>query len=214
MTKYLFIILIVFLFFKSPVSINAQSKSEGVIQLSGVVLTSDTLTPVPFAHVIIKASGRGTMTDYFGFFSIVVKENDEIVFSAMGFKNASLIISDTLKMNRYSLIQILTPDTLFLKEAVIYPWPNYEQFKKAFVNVKIPEDNYEKAIRNFTTMMNMKKYWAQYPDANANYNNYVYQKVSRLYYAGQLPPNNLLNPFAWAAFFKAWKEGNLKIQKD
>ncbi len=188
----------------------ALAQQNGVIQLSGVVLSNDTLTPVPFANVIIK----GVMTDYYGFFSIPVKENDEIIFSAMGFKNSTFIVPDTLTLSRYSLIQIITPDTIYLKEAVIYPWATYEQFKKAFIQAVIPDDNYEKAIKNFTMLMNMKEQWAEYPDANFNYNNFVYQKVSKLYYAGQLPPNNLLNPFAWASFINAWKEGKLNLRKE
>ena len=154
------------------------------------------------------------MSDYFGFFSIVVKKKDEIVFSALGYKNSNYVISDTLSQNRYSLIQILTIDTIYLKEAIIYPWATYEQFKKAFVKITIPDDNYEKAIKNFVMINQLKDKWEDYPmDANMNYNNFVNQKVSKLYYAGQLPPNNLLNPFAWASFFKAWKNGKLKIEK-
>jgi hypothetical protein len=214
MKKFIFYILFSLFLNLSYVSL-AQNTKNQVIQLSGVVLSSDTLTPVPFANVIIKSTGRGTMTDYFGFFSIVVQENDEIVFSAMGYKNSTYKIPDTLVLSRYSLIQIITPDTIYLKEAVIYPWPNYEQFKKAFVKMTIPDDNYEKAIKNFAMILELKNKWEDYPmDANMNYNNYVYQKVSKLYYAGQLPPNNLLNPFAWASFIKAWREGKLNLQKD
>jgi hypothetical protein len=36
------------------------------------------------------------------------------------------------------------------------------------------------------------------------------QQYTKLYYAGQYPPNNLLNPVAWAKFIKSWKEGKLK----
>ncbi|MEZ4890104.1 MAG: hypothetical protein R2779_05955 [Crocinitomicaceae bacterium] len=31
-------------------------------------------------------------------------------------------------------------------------------------------------------------------------------------YQGQIPGNNLLNPFAWSKFVKDWKEGKLKRQ--
>ena len=194
--------------------LQAQNPKNDVIQLSGILVSGDTLTPVPFANVTIKSTGRSTMSDYFGFFSIVVKKKDEIVFSALGYKNSNYVIPDTLSQNRYSLIQILTIDTIYLKEAIIYPWATYEQFKKAFVKITIPDDNYEKAIKNFVMINQLKDKWEDYPmDANMNYNNFVNQKISKLYYAGQLPPNNLLNPFAWASFFKAWKNGKLKIEK-
>jgi hypothetical protein len=47
-------------------------------------------------------------------------------------------------------------------------------------------------------------------DASLNYKYSMQQYQSKLYYAGQLPPNNLLNPIAWAKFIKAWKNGDFK----
>jgi hypothetical protein len=214
MKKIAYYLAYLFLFNISYFS-QAQSQKTDVIQLSGVLLSADTLTPIPFANVIIKSNGRGTMTDYFGFFSIVVQKKDEIIFSAMGYKNSTYIIPDTLSLNRYSLIQILTIDTICLKETIIYPWPTYEQFKKAFVRINIPDDDYEKAVKNFTMIIDMKDKWEDYPmDANMSYNNYMNQRLSKLYYAGQLPPNNLLNPIAWLQFIEAWRNGKLKIQKE
>jgi hypothetical protein len=32
----------------------------------------------------------------------------------------------------------------------------------------------------------------------------------QLYYKGQSPPNNLLNPIAWSQFIRAWKNGDFK----
>jgi hypothetical protein len=35
--------------------------------------------------------------------------------------------------------------------------------------------------------------------------------AQKSYYAGgQIPPMNILNPFAWAQFFEAWKRGDFK----
>ncbi len=47
-------------------------------------------------------------------------------------------------------------------------------------------------------------------DASLNYKYSSQQYQSKLYYAGQYPPNNLLNPIAWAKFIKAWKNGDFK----
>jgi hypothetical protein len=49
-------------------------------------------------------------------------------------------------------------------------------------------------------------------DGSMNYKAHMQQQYSRLYWAGQYPPNNLLNPFAWAQFIKAWREGKLKVK--
>jgi hypothetical protein len=214
MKKVVYFLIFLFLLNNSYFT-HAHSQKNDIIQLSGVLLSADTLTPIPFANVIIKSNGRGTMTDYFGFFSIVVQKEDEIIFSAMGYKNSTYVIPDTLSLNRYSLIQILTIDTICLKETIIYPWPTYEQFKKAFIKINIPDDDYEKAVKNFAMIIDMKGKWEDYPmDANMSYNNYMNQRLSRLYYAGQLPPNNLLNPIAWVQFIEAWRNGKLKIQKE
>ena len=34
--------------------------------------------------------------------------------------------------------------------------------------------------------------------------------ATRASYAGQVPPQNLFNPAAWAEFIKAWKRGDYK----
>jgi hypothetical protein len=48
--------------------------------------------------------------------------------------------------------------------------------------------------------------------ASMNFRNSMDRKVSQLYYAGQMQPNNLLNVFSWIQFIKAWKEGKFKIK--
>ena len=40
-----------------------------------------------------------------------------------------------------------------------------------------------------------------------NYLQTVQQENDKLYWTGQLPPNNLLNPLAWGKFIQAWKDG-------
>ena len=47
-----------------------------------------------------------------------------------------------------------------------------------------------------------------------NYRNYIQNNTSKLYYAGQTTPISIFNPFAWAEFVKAWKEGKFKKQDD
>jgi hypothetical protein len=47
-------------------------------------------------------------------------------------------------------------------------------------------------------------------DASLNYKMVAANQQSKLYYAGQVPRNNLLNPIAWAQFIQAWKEGKFK----
>src|SRR5207245_1165613 len=101
-----------------------------------------------FASIIIKNTYRGTVSDYYGFFSFVAKMKDTVEFSAIGFKRAAFIVPDTITDYRCSLIQILKADTVTLREALILPWPTKEQFKEAFLSLRIPDDEMERAKKN------------------------------------------------------------------
>ncbi|HET6244994.1 MAG: carboxypeptidase-like regulatory domain-containing protein [Bacteroidetes bacterium] len=193
------------------VSVQVFSQEENkIIQFSGVVVDGNDLQPVPFTSILIKNTRRGTVCDYYGFFSIVAQKNDTIEFSAVGYKKTSYIIPDSLQENRYSLIQMLFSDTILLRETIIYPWPTKEQFKEAFLNLRIPDDDLERAVKNLSLAELKERYNSMPMDGSMNFKNQMQQYQSKLYYAGQYPPNNLLNPIAWSKFIKAWKAGELK----
>ena len=177
-------------------------------------MTADSLRPLPFTHIIVKGTRRGTISDYFGFFSFVAEKGDIIVFSSLGFKNAYYRIPDTLSGHRYSLIQVMQKDTIMLSETVIYPWPSPSQFKEAFLKLDPPTDDYDRAMNNLT-LAELKERGENMPmDGSMNYRNYIQNVSNQLYYAGQLPPNNLLNPIAWSKFIKAWQNGDFTRKKD
>lgn len=208
--KPIFSILFILLF--TFEKLNAQDRD--LVQFSGVVVTSDSLQPVPFASIIVKNTYRGTISDYFGFFSFVAKMNDTIEFSSVGFRKAMFIIPDTLTENRYSLIQVLMRDTVLLKEAVIYPWPTREQFKQAFLSLAVPDDDLQRARKNLEKQRLQEIAENLPPDGSLTYKYQMQQQYARLYTVGQLPKNNLLNPIAWAQFIKAWQNGDFNRKKD
>ena len=70
-------------------------KEKKLIQFSGVVVTGDSLKPVPFTNIFVKGSNHATVSDYYGFFSFAAEEMASITFSAVGFKRASFVIPDT-----------------------------------------------------------------------------------------------------------------------
>lgn len=187
-----------------------------LVQFSGVVVTADSLRPVPFANIAVTETGRGTTSDFWGFFSIVVHKNDLISFTAVGYKSGLFRIPDTLSANRYSLIQVMSSDTLMLTETVIYPWPSKEQFRHAFLTLRIPDDDIEIARRNLAYLEMREIYGRNYDPERfgytpgQSYSNYVSTQADKLYYNGQAMPNSLLNPIAWAKFIKAWKRGDFK----
>jgi len=187
-----------------------QTRDRKPIQFSGIVVTSDSLIPVSFTNILIKGSHRGSTADFNGFFSFAALEGDHIIFSAIGYKKAYFTIPDTLAKDRYSFIQSLKRDTIMLSETIIHAWPSREQFKQAFIALKVPSDDYDIAMKNLA-LEDLKIMIRGYKmDGSMNYRNYIEQQTNKLYYAGQFPPNNLLNPVSWAQFIKAWQNGDFK----
>lgn len=188
---------------------DAQTDKK-VIQFSGVVVNGDSLQPVPYTNISLKGSNHGTMSDYFGFFSVVAESYDTIVFSSLGFRRSQYIIPGDLKENHYSIIQMLQKDTILLRETVIFPWPTKEQFEIAFVELQVPDDDLERARKNLSQDKIISISSTMPMDASMNYKNSTQQFNTKLYNAGQIPMNNLLNPIAWAKFVQAWKNGDFK----
>lgn len=181
-----------------------------LIQFSGVVVSSDSLQPIPFANVIIRSAKRGTITDFYGFFSIVAMKGDTIDFQSVGFKTAGYVLPDSLNDQHYSMIQVLMRDTIELKEFVVHPWPSRDEFKRAFVELGLPDSDLRRAQRNFE-MTSMREIQEQVLyDGSINYKFSQAQRQTQLYSAGQYPSISVLNPLAWASFIQAWKDGAFK----
>ena len=192
--------------------IKAQENSD-LIQLSGVTISRDSLFPVPFTTVMVKNANRGTTSDYYGYFSFVAKKGDTLIFSSIGYRKAEFIVSDSLLGDRYSLIQTLSRDTVVLETVNIYPWPTAEQFKEAFLNLDIPDDDLEIARKNLDPEFMEDRLENMPMSASMNFKFQNQQRANALYYAGQSRMNNLsnlLNPIAWAKFIEAWKNGDFK----
>lgn len=183
---------------------------DSVVQLFGVVMTADSLQGIPSCSVIVEGKGRGTITSYDGVFSIVVMKGDKITFSSVGFKNRTIDIPLNLTENQYSVIQLLISDTAYLPATILKPRPSREQFERDFLNNTAPDDLYETARKN-TDEAQRRMLLANLPQDGREAVNYqLRQQATKAYYAGQLPPMNILNPAAWASFIQAWKRGDFK----
>lgn len=189
---------------------HAQPDRRDLVQFSGVVVTGDSLLPVPFTNIMIKGTFRGTMSDVFGYFSFVAQEGDTVLFSAVGFQRDQYIIPDSLAERKYSMIHVMSRDTVMLAGINVYPWPSREQFREAFLNLRLPDDDYQLAMKNLSPSEMMQRIENLPPDA---YQSFQYQMAldqTRLYQQGGMPVVNLFNPIAWAQFIQAWQSGQFK----
>ena len=186
-----------------------------VVQISGKVLTEENekLVLLPYAVVAVKGTNRGTYTDLTGFFSIVVRTDETLVFSVLGYKDAYYPIPDTLTGDYFSLVQILYRDTFMLPVAVIYPWPDPDNFNQEFLAMDVHDDLEDIAAENVSaeTMQFLRENLPS--DGPEHTQLYLKQQNQKYYYEGQIRPVQLFNAFAWKEFIQAWKRGDFKKKK-
>jgi len=191
-----------------------QSKNieQEVVQLSGVVIAEEGEEAIglPYTNVAVKGTSRGTITEIDGFFSMVVDKGETIVFSRIGYKNEEYIIPDTLTSNSQYIVQSLVKDTVLLAEAVIYPWPNRENFKEEFLAMDVNDELQLKADENLkiVTMANLRNNLGQ--DGREAASVMLQGNTNKLHSIGQVQFLNILNPKALKKYFKKWMSGGFK----
>lgn len=187
-----------------------QQPDSNMIQLSGVVVSEEKLEPLSYTTVFDKTIRKGVVADYYGFFSTVVFPGDTIYFSFYGHKTSNYVVPDTLTEKRYSIIHMMQRDTLELPAVDVYPWPSREDFARAFIDMQPTDDAIRRAQRELSGESLAFVAARLEGDASLAYGTSQYMYNTKLYTNGQLPANNLLNPYAWAKLVKDWKEGKLK----
>jgi hypothetical protein len=198
------------LFFIPDVKAQFESYKDSVVQLYGVVMSSDSLRALPAVSIMVKGRNQGTISSDQGVFDLPVLRGDVIVFTCVGFKPHEFVVPKKLNGNEQSVIELMTADTIYLPATIIKKRPTREEFERDFVNTKVPEDDQEIARQNLSER-NLKALMAAYPrDGREATNYYLKQNAQKYYSAGQLPPQNIFNPMAWAEFIKAWKRGDFK----
>lgn len=205
-------ILLLFLFFLGNVKAQ-ESTEKKIIQFSGLVVTPDSLIGIPFVNIYESVSRKGTSSNVEGFFSFAAKTGDTILFSSIGFKNSSFVIPTDLESNKYSVVKFMVSDTTYIDSVVIYPWPTKEMLRKAFLELEFEESDIDRAMKNLEREYLKEIGETMAYDADENVDYYMRQEAQKYYWAGQMPPQNIFNLFAWAKFIEAWKRGDFKTKK-
>jgi hypothetical protein len=206
------ILYFLFVLFAFPVVVKAQFENykDSVVQLYGVVMSADSLQGLPGVSIVVKGRNQGTITSDQGVFSIVVLKGDQIEFTSIGYKPKLVSIPKDLEGNQQSIIQLMVQDTVYLAATIIKKYPSRQEFARDFENIKVPDDQAEIARQNMSAS-NRAALMSVYPISGREATNYYFKQNQRKYYsAGQLPPQNIFNPLAWAEFIKAWKRGDFK----
>jgi hypothetical protein len=203
---------LLFFFFLYLLVLPGSAQEKKLIQLNGRVI-NEMLEPLPFSHILIMNSYRGAITNSNGRYTLVVEVGDTVLFSAAGYKRKYLRMPGTVTKPFLQLDVQLEIDTLVIDAVEVYPWKSYEEFKEAFVNLKLPTDDMERARRNIA-LIRTQIIMDYEPDSYANFQNIMEQQYRQTYSQNMNPSWQILNPFAWAKFFEALKRGDYKSKKN
>ena len=192
----------------SVASVSAQDENKRFIQIDGLT-ADDKGYIVPDVSIYSKHLRRGAASDHRGIFSIISLPGDTIFFSAIGYKSTILTVPPSITGNHFITDVILVTDTIMIGEVLVLPWKTYSEFKRAVIENK-PVDPLMENME-FNLALVEQQIWSDMRATPGEAYRYTMQQMSdNLYTRGQMPANNLLNPFAWQKFAQGVKSGLLK----
>lgn len=188
--------------------LTAQAVEKSFIQIDGLTADESGYI-VPDVSIYSKHLKRGAASDHRGIFSIISIPGDTIFFSAIGYKSTLLTVPSTITGNHYITDVMMVTDTIIIGEVLVLPWKTYSEFKRAVVENKTVDPLI--ANMEYNLALIEQQIWSDTRPTPGQAYRYTMQQMSdNLYTRGQMPVNNLLNPFAWQKFIKGVKNGLLK----
>lgn len=205
----------IFIFGMLALSMSAQQQEAKVVQYSGRVLTNEgtKFKKLMYVNIAVKGTPRGTTSDIDGFFSLPVREGETIQMSSVGYEQTEVTIPSDIDGTLYSKDVIMTKDTLFLPEALIYPWPDKDYFKIEFLALEIDNALEEIAKQNLSPARLQVLREVLPVDGGEISKLELRQAAEAYYYEGQYRPQNIFNPLSWKKFIDAIKRGDFKKKK-
>lgn len=94
--------------------------SQNVVTISGLAYDKESKLPLPRLMVINKRTGNGTFADSESKFSILAKQTDTIIFSAVGFKMKKICLSDSSEKSHFFIAVPLEKLYYALKEVSVF----------------------------------------------------------------------------------------------
>ena len=106
---------------------------EKKLPVLGKIVTSDSLLPVRNTHVISKMGHCGTISNRDGVFYIPARKVDTLWVSCLGYTRRLIPIDSTLSADTIQIV--LERDTITLKEVTVFPFYDYNTFKRTIINM-------------------------------------------------------------------------------
>ena len=170
-------------------SSQTDSLPAQVVQVSGLVVTGDSLSPLPYCTVFRSRDRRGTMTDARGFFSLPALTGDTLEFSSVGYVSQQAVIPEGGELARVNLVQPMGRDTVTMNDAFVYPWPSRERFRQDFLALGLPNQGLDPAWDSPMDPMDVYDRLSEVGrDGQSTSSNVLAAQAQQAGYAGQAPP--------------------------
>jgi hypothetical protein len=132
-------VLLLILSFSIVVTSNSLSAQEQekytLFVLDAQLVTSDSLLPVPDAHVISKRKLWGNISNKDGRFKMYVDPYDTLMITSIGFSTRIFILNDSVRNMDVPIAITMEKDTVLINEVVIHAYWDYEVFKQLIIEM-------------------------------------------------------------------------------
>jgi hypothetical protein len=185
----------------------AQKQEKPLVQFTGIIHNADSVkVAVPYVS-IVNLTGKSPvyLSNFQGFFSFVVHEQDTIRFSSVGYASVTVVIPANLPAKSYVTQVALKPQIINLPVFRVFPWATTEEFTKEFVSMKLADDDLaiaEKNISRSSILRLERTLRRDGPEIGSfqDFHNDVLNSHSIT--------NPLLNPFNWGSLIKEISDGD------
>lgn len=183
-------------------SLSVSAQLEPVVQVSGVIVVSDSLWPAPFVTIYRASDHRGTYSDYDGYFTLPVQIGDTLFFKSIGLKDSYFVVpADSASNHHISIVQWMEVDKIMLPTVNILPFPEPHKLRAEVLALDLPYDGYTRFSRGYAALA---KYDGLYDASDLAYRNASSTVMAR-FNNGFQSGGNVLDPSTWGRFLKALK---------
>lgn len=194
----------IFILFLWLLTIKSDAQVERVVQVSGVVVASDSLMPAPFVTIYRARDHRGTYTDYDGYFTLPAQVGDTLYFQSIGLKKSFFIVPKDSTGDHISVVQWMETDVVLLPTVNVLPFPEPHKLRAEVLALDFPNDGYTRFSRNYASVANYDGLHSVSDEAYKQASATVMARYNNGFQSG----GNVLDAGAWGRFMKALKGGN------
>ena len=180
-----------------------------VVQVSGVVLISDSLFPAGFVAIYRAKDRRGTYSGRDGYFTLPVMVGDTLFFSCTGLKDSYFVIPADAKESQLSMVQVMNMESYMLPTAYILPYPSKNRLRAEILSLDLPGDEYVSFRREGNDIVNYDGMLDFSSQSYRSASSQIQNRYTNGFYSG----GNLLSKDAWGKFMRSLKSGELDSQQ-